>query len=193
MQLPYLCIRSGSVIDPYPFNFYSFASSVHPLASLRGGTEFRGNSDLVSLFNDANIIADYFRLNPFCATHLSSAAEKLKGIQEILKSYLYIQPPENKPMPETIMDLDTERLKELVQEFETILADELSKLPIFCLEDEKIGNFSIKKLLKGASNGYPDKTRNCLTLLCKAEIDEAGNCLDLRKKHCIWIPYTALH
>lgn len=161
--------------DPNPFNFYMFGCEMHPIGSLRNGTAFRDNVEMMGLFRDTNNVCRFLNLNPFCREHLPSAAEKADQIGAILRSYLI---PENlDPIPDVIAEIDVELLTKAVQEFETILNDELSKLPIFCLEDEKIGNFSIKKLLNGASNGYPTKARIRLTDGCKSEIDEAGKCL----------------
>ena len=161
--------------EPHPFNFYLFACHLHPLGSLHAGAIFRDDPEIVSLFHDAESVCSYMNLNPFCKNNLPSSAERADQIRGILQTFL--RPDEGDPIPDTIRDVDVKYLRKAVQEFETILNDELSKLPIFCLEDEKIGNFSIRKLLSGASAGYPEKTKAHLTDLCKVEIDEAGKCL----------------
>ena len=60
-------------------------------------------------------------------------------------------------------------------EFEIVLKKELSDMPIFVVEEK--GNFSLLKLVKGASTGYPEATTDKLTTECKTEIDESGKCL----------------
>src|SRR5258708_6261381 len=166
-------VRSGSVLDPHPFNFYSFACCIHPLASLKQGAKF--DPDLIALFVEAHTVTEYMNLNPFIKIHTPSAAAKAQEIAVVLEEYVHHD--DDKPLPEVVTNWAIDRLHKYVQEFETILSDELSKLPIFVLEDEMIGNFSINKLLRGASNGYPQKTRDRLTQACRDEIDESGKCL----------------
>lgn len=161
--------------DPHPFNFYMFGCELHPIGSVRGGTAFRDNIELITQFRDAGHVCTYLSLNPFCKQNLPSAADKADQIGVLLRTYC--SPENGNPIPDSILDEDADYFRKNVLEFETILGDELSKLPIFCLEDEKIGNFAIAKLLNGASNGYPVKAKTRITPPCKSEIDEAGKCL----------------
>ncbi len=169
------------MLSAYTYSFYDVGASVHPLADLRPDMKFREDLGLINKFADVTFLADWFRVNGFCSKYLPSSAASIKEVGNFINEHYF---PEKQPglettqgMPETVSESDAYWLREHIREFETILQDELSKLPIFCCDDENVGNFAITKLLKGASNGYPDKTRKHLTSLCLGEIDEAGKCL----------------
>jgi len=164
------------MIEPNLFNFYAFAKDVSPLAKLRAGVKFREDPDLIQLFRDITFVADWFVLDDLCRIRLSSANAKLAQIKEHVDKR-FLHPPDDIIQEAEISDYDVTTLRSLVHEFETLLEDELLKLPVYILDDEQIGNFSIRKLLKGASNGYPASTRNRLTKECQNEIDESGRCL----------------
>ncbi|HTC49998.1 MAG TPA: hypothetical protein VK722_21930 [Candidatus Aquilonibacter sp.] len=163
------------MIEPNIFNFYVFGADMRPLRALAPNTKLRDNPDLIQAFLSATHVAEWFVLEDFCKTYLPSSGRKLGEIKNYLNRG-FLHPPEG-VIPHDVSEDDAKAIVEQVSEFETLLSDELSKLPFFCLEDAKIGNFSINKLLKGASDGYPNKVRIRLTQACKSEIDEAGKCL----------------
>ncbi len=155
------------MLSAYTYSFYDVGASVHPLADLRPDMKFREDLGLINKFADVTFLADWFRVNGFCSKYLPSSAASIKEVGNFINEHYF---PEKQPglettqgMPETVSESDAYWLREHIREFETILQDELSKLPIFCCDDENVGNFAITKLLKGASNGYPDKTRNMPT------------------------------
>lgn len=163
------------MIEPNIFNFYAFGADMRRLRNLEPGTKLRDNPDLIQMFVTATHVSDWFGLEDLCKTYLPSSGAKLAEI----KSYLtegFLHPPDGIIVNE-ITELDARTIGQQVGEFETLLDDELSKLPFFCLEDEKIGNLSVAKLRKGASKGYPEKVRGRLTDACRSEIDESGKCL----------------
>lgn len=67
------------------------------------------------------------------------------------------------------------QLQTMLRQFETVLDEELSAAPIFCLE--RIGNLSTESLLEGASTGFDPEAIAKLPPTAVAEIDEAGKCL----------------
>lgn len=167
---------SSRVIDPVCYNFYFYGRELRPLAELKATDKVRDNADTIRKFNSLIIIADWFKINDFCKAYLPSSGKKLGLIAASVKSN-FLSLPEGTPMPNEVGDYEATRIREDVQDFEAILSDELGKLPIYCCDDEAIGNLSINKLLKGASGGYAEKIREKLTVGCRQEIDEAGKCL----------------
>ncbi len=164
------------MIEPNLFNFYAFGKSVSPVADLRTDVKFRDNPDVTQMLASCTHVADWFAIDDFCKTHLPSSASKVAE----LKLYImerFLRPSPEAALVDTFSPFDIDTLREKIHEFETLLEDELSKLPVYVLDDEKIGNFSIRKLLGGASNGYPKCTRDRLSQESRNEIDEAGKCL----------------
>ena len=174
--LPRLFSMEFGVINPHPFNFYIFGSDVHPLGEVEEDDKVRDNPQIIQVIRQAALVAQFVSLNDFCKKYLPSAGEKLSGIRKLLNEN-FLELPDGKPLPDTVGEYLAKRLRQEVQEFETVLDDELKKLPIFCCDDDAIGNLSVPKLLRGASRGYPAKTRKHLTRLCCGEIDEAAKCL----------------
>ncbi len=66
-------------------------------------------------------------------------------------------------------------LQDAIRKFETVLAEEVSASPIFCLE--RVGNLSTERLLSGATTGYDAGVVSALDEMCIREINEAGKCL----------------
>lgn len=163
------------MVNPNCFTFYTFAYYIHPLAELRENDKLSGDPFRVRMLSDANLIAGIFQMDDFCRKYLPSSSAQIKQISAFIMREIFAR--DDGIVPDTISGYVEVELREQTNKFETILQDELSKLPIFCCDDDKIGNFSIQKLLKGASNGYPNKTRLRLTASCRSEIDEAGKCL----------------
>jgi len=117
-----------------------------------------------------------FYMDEFCKKYLPSSVTYATRLYQFISSGFPTSSARG-AQPDIVRDADVEVIREIVKTFETLLQDELSKLPIFCCDDDKIGNLSVDKLLKGGSNGYPQKTIAHLTPLCLSEIDEAGRCL----------------
>jgi hypothetical protein len=160
------------MLRPRPYDFYSFATYIHPAGQLTAGTMFTGSVLAKDAIVLPKIMCIVFCSDEFCKTYLPAAVERAEGIIRAVDDICNGGWP-SEPFPEDQAKL----LQERVHAFETSLQDELARLPIFCCDDEKLGNFSVDKLLKGASNGYPAKTRDHLTPLCQSEIDESGKCL----------------
>jgi hypothetical protein len=170
------------MVNPHTFSFYTFAKHLHPLAELEANTPL--TPALMRRMGDAGFVAEWFELSEFCSKYLPSSAKRLKSIQTLLKKQFLeldkVVAPHQAALGAAQLMVDeywATRIREEIQEFETILQDEVAKLPIFCCDDDAIGNFSVAKLMKGASKGYPEKTRKRLLPECQREIDEAGRCL----------------
>jgi len=175
ISLRFFSDGTSGMIEPNIFNFYAFGADMRPLRNLAPNTKLRDNPDLIQAFLNATHVADWFVLEEFCKTYLPSSGRKLGEIKNYLNQG-FLHPPDG-VIPHDVSELDAKTIGEQVTEFETLLSDELGRLPFFCLEDEKLGNFSVLKLLKGAAKGYPKKVRDRLSDACRNEIDEAGKCL----------------
>ncbi len=88
-----------------------------------------------------------------------------------------IKLPGHGPWDQTLEEGKLNGFQSQLRHFETILHDELDKLPAFLCEEDLLGNLSLDKLLKGAQNGYSPDARKVLSEGCRREIDEAGKCL----------------
>ena len=184
MQLPikqwllpprrFFAVVGGIMLRPRAFDFYSFGIYLHPLAEIPANTPFKSRPDVINVFHDAQGMAIIFSHDEFCQKYLPSSVAAIEHIDRFIGAGFTVKPD---AMPEVVREVDVEVIRQFIQTFETLLQDELGKLPIFCCEDEQIGNLSVDKLLKGGSKGYPQKTRTHLTTLCLSEIDEAGKCL----------------
>ena len=179
MQLPsirsvrprFFAVIGGIVLRPRVNDFYQYGGFIHSIMFLTPETEFKGNMLARDALTYPNIMCEIFTKNEFAKKYLPAAVQRAKTISERISDIT------KDDWPERINDGVLELLKEAVIAFESSLQDELERLPIFACEEEKIGNLSVDKLLKGASNGYPSKTKDHLTSLCLTEIDEAGRCL----------------
>ncbi len=163
------------MLKPRPFDFYTFAIYLHPLAELQGGVKFRDNREVVEVFTKADLAATVLKFDAFAKQFLVSSVDCMTLIQGRIQSVFLLKG--GKPWPDTVPGYEALWFKEQVHAFETLLNDELGKLPMFLCEEESVGNYAISKLLKGASNGYPKEVRERLTPECAREIDESGRCL----------------
>lgn len=162
------------MIKPRPYEFYSLGTYLHPLMILRGGLQFSGNESVRRLFTYANIGLCLFKGDVFAKKYLPSSHEKAESL------YSRIQEDFTKltePWDPVLVEYKVQNLQGHLTSFETTLEDELSKVPIFCCEEDSLGNLSVDKLLSGAHKGYPANVRVHASKECLAEIDEAGRCL----------------
>jgi hypothetical protein len=168
----------GKMLRPRAFDFYALAAGIHPAADVAGGASFKGNLKLIRMLSDAASSFMIFRYDEFCEKYLPASTSRAADLEKFLRTEFFTgDPTELKDLPETLKHTDAQVIQEGIHAFETSLEDELGKLPIFCCEEDRVGNFSVDKLLKGASNGYPEAIRKHLTDKCTREIDEAGRCL----------------
>jgi len=172
----FFSLEGDVLLKPNPFDFYSFAVYIHPITHLTAGTKVRDNPAAIEILTATRVMCLVFSLDPFCIKYLPSAAKRANSL-EVIISGDFLTPPEKGGFPDCLSNEAVRKIHEHVHAFDTSLRDELGKLPIFCCDDDKIGNLSVDKLLKGASGGYPEKTRKNLTPHCLSEIDEAGRCL----------------
>jgi hypothetical protein len=146
------------MLRPRAFDFYTFATYIHPITEVKAGTPFKGNSELISLFANVEGVTIIFYMDEFCKKYLPSSTATAEQLYNFISTCFSSSRGVDK-LPDTVRDVDVNLIREVVKKFETVLEDELSKLPIFCCDDDKIGNFSIDKLIKGGSNGYPASTK----------------------------------
>jgi hypothetical protein len=156
------------------FKFYMCAKYMTAMADLADGTPMRSNHTAIKIFGRAEGICESITIDEFWLHYLPSSVKRAKKIIDLIKQDIFMG--EDK-VCETLSATHMEWIRNGVHAFEISLCDEIGNMPLFCCEDSKLGNLSIDKLLNGASNGYPERTRTKLTPECLAEIDEAGKCL----------------
>jgi hypothetical protein len=173
-------VIGGFVLRPRVFDFYTFASYIHAIAEFpdQNDLNLTGNTEAIEALSRTDIGLTVFGMDEFCTTHLPKAVERAKYLHDEINDIFGRN--EKPPQMRTLLyAFQVKDLKERVHAFETSLQDELDRLPIFCCEEDHCGNLSITKLLKGASNGYPQAVKEKLTPEAVIEIDEAGRCLAL--------------
>ena len=162
------------MIKPHAYDFYALAKFLHPLTILRGGLTFSGNDTVRQIFTHANIGLCLFRGNSFAKKYLPASHE----ISEAM--YVRLQEHFTKldgPWDAVLNETKVRHLQDELTAFETTLYNELSATPLFCCDDEGLGNLSVNKLLLGAHKGYPELAKKHMPPRCFEEIDESGRCL----------------
>lgn len=158
------------------YDFYTFAAYVHPIAELLPNTQVKDNAPIILLLQRAATACYVLQQDLFCKQYLPAAVDRAKDLEALIDDE-YIKTPEKGGVIPALSQFDVERIRNTVHAFETSLQDEIEKVPVFCCEDELVGNLSISKLLKGASNGYPSRVRTRLSAASTNEINESGKCL----------------
>jgi len=162
------------MIKPRLYSFYAYAKYLQPLTILRGGLYLSGNDTVRGIFTHANIGLCLFRGDTFAKKYLPSSHDIAETLYaRIQTDFTKI----NEPWDEILIASKVQHLQDELYNFETILEDELSKVPLFCCEEDKVGNLSVDKLVIGAHKGYPEETKKHLPITCFEEIDESGRCL----------------
>jgi hypothetical protein len=156
-------------------DFYGLAGYLTPVKALQAGMKLSHNPPVIQILTYARIGLILFTSIDWNAKYLPSSFKSAQSMSDYLDTELIKLSTE--PWDEILDRSKIEGFKDQIQHFETVLHDELAKLPAFICEDELLGNLSVDKLLKGAQNGYSSLAREVLGDGCKAEIDEAGKCL----------------
>jgi hypothetical protein len=163
------------VIKAHIDSFYSLAGHLTPVKALQAGMRLSQNPTVIQILTYARIGLILFTSGEWNKTYLPSSYKEAKWMGQFLDEELIKLSP--KPWDETLESAKIEGFKNQIEHFETVLHDELAKLPAFICEDEMLGNLSVDKLLKGAQHGYSALAKGALSDGCKAEIEEAGKCL----------------
>jgi hypothetical protein len=156
-------------------DFYRLASLLTPVKALQAGMGLSHNRPVIETLIHCRIGLIFFTSNPWSEKYLPSSFKSAGYLMQYLDERLIKISTE--AWDEKLEGPKIDGFKTQLERFETVLHDELAKLPAFILEDELLGNLSIDKLLKGAQTGYSTQARSVLSDGCKVEIDEAGKCL----------------
>lgn len=171
----FFSVVGGIVIKPRAYEFYSVATYLRPLATLVGGTPLTQNPPIIRLMTMARIGLLLFDGDSFNKRYLPSAhAQALSLGQYLDKEIMKI---DGSPWDATLEEGKVGAIQKMLEKFQHLLQDEIQKAPLFCCEEESIGNLSVDKLLTGAHNGYPVDIQKHLPPECQFEIDESGRCL----------------
>jgi hypothetical protein len=153
------------------FLFYMCAKYLTAMANVADGTSMRSNATAIKVFGRAEGVCEGIVIDEFWLKYLPSSVKRAQKLLDLIRRDIFMG--EDK-VCETLSATHMEWIRNGVHAFEISLCDEIGNMPLFCCEDSELGNLSIDKLLKGASNGYPEQTRTKLTPECLTEIDEAG-------------------
>jgi hypothetical protein len=156
--------------------YYDLACYVWPLRFLRLTATKEQATELIV---HARIGLTLFTSSEFHQRHLSKSVGKAKGLMELIDRATGMLPDvldPTKPAWFTKEEL-AKKFDDWVSSFTTTLEDEFSTLHAFCVSDK--GNFSVDRLVKGASKGLSPSVQSVLSAASSSEIDEAGQCLVL--------------
>lgn len=166
LRLPraaFVLVGEGDVIKYRPHEIYLVASYLRPVL------ELPDESDRTRFITA--IVQARCSLATFTGDLIDNFLPKSKGRAEwLIKNIDDITFHRQQEGFPNLLSLQT-----LVRQFETLLDEELSAAPVFCLE--RIGNFSTESLLKGGSKGFDPDAIATIPERAISEIDEAGRCL----------------
>ena len=163
------------MIKPRAYDFYSLAGYLLPLKTLKPGTPLSGDKATIELLAYAKIGLLLFTGDPENAKFMPSAFKSAKFLFDYMENDLKF--PATGNYEKLINDTKVEGIKHALHDFETLLHDDLQDAPIFCCEDEALGNLSARKLLAGGHGGYSVIAKQHMDARCIEEIDESGRCL----------------
>ena len=169
---PFSSEVGGNMLRAPAFRFYMCAKYLTAMTELADGAPI--NVQEIYLFGRAEGICESIVIDVFWLRYLPSTVKRAQKIIDLIRRDIFAG--ENKAC-KTLDARHMQWIRDGVHAFEISLCDEIGNMPLFCCEDSELGNLSVDKLLKGASNGYPERTRTKLTPECLTEIDEAGKCL----------------
>ena len=162
------------MIRPRAYDFYALAGYLLPLKNLKPGTSLKGDRATVELLAYAKIGLLLFTGDPENAKYMPSAFKAAKFLFDYME---HEAAPLASGYEELINETRVNGIKQALHTFETLLHDDLQDAPIFCCEEEALGNLSVRKLLAGGHGGYSAIAKRHMGPRCIEEIDESGRCL----------------
>jgi hypothetical protein len=170
----FFSVIGGVVIKPRAYDFYSLAGYLLPLKTLKPGTPLSGDRATIELLTYAKIGLLLFTGDPESPKYMPSAFKAAKFLFDYMETEVT---PLEKAYDKEINEVRVDGIKQSLHDFETLLHDDLQDAPIFCCEEEALGNLSVRKLLTGGHGGYSVIVKPHLSARCIEEIDESGRCL----------------
>ena len=162
-RAPFFLVGEGDVIRYRPHEIYLVASYLRPVM------ELPDESDLTRFL--AAIVPARCALTVFTGDlidkFLPNSKQRAEWLIKNIDDITFHRQQDGFP---NLLSLQT-----LARQFETLLDEELSAAPVFCLE--RIGNFSTDSLLNGGSAGFDPEAIAVIPDRAISEIDEAGRCL----------------
>jgi hypothetical protein len=171
----FFSVIGGVVIKPRAYDFYSLAGYLYPLKNLKPGTPLSGDKATIELLTYAKIGLLLFTGDLDNAKYMPSAFKQAKFLFDYMETD--VTPAGKGTYDKELNETKVNGIKESLHDFETLLDDDLQNAPIFCCEEEALGNLSVRKLLAGGHKGYSAIARQHIEARCTEEIDESGRCL----------------
>lgn len=174
----FFSVIGGVVIKPRAYDFYSLATYICPLKSLNPDMPLWSN-DTVEVIAHAKIGLLLFTGDPENSKYLPSSVKKAQFLADYMlggSGYEFPTPP-GEHWDKLKNKTRVEGIHNILRDLETLLHDELQDAPIFCCEEEALGNLSVRKLLAGSHVGYSVIAKQHMGARCAEEIDESGRCL----------------
>jgi hypothetical protein len=158
----------------YAFYFYRLGTFIHDLRVIQTG--IKTDSEVISvLVRGADELKNF--AESVDAPRFPSSIEAAQQLEKLVRSLLMaIADNSSKGVHESVFGPDVESdAKWKIGHFESMFDKELHDFPIFSVEEK--GNFSLSRLLTGASQGYPPGALSKLGSNIINEIDESGRCI----------------
>ena len=158
------------------YEYYDLARYVWPLRFLWLAAS---KEQAAKLIVEARIGLTLFTSSEFHRRQLPQSVGTAEGIMELIDRATGMLPDVLDPTKPARFTKDelARQFDDWVGSFTTTLRNECSTLHAFCVSD--VGNFSVDRLVKGASKGLSPSVQSGLSSTSSNEIDEAGLCLVL--------------
>lgn len=159
------------------FYFYRLGMYVHDLKITEAG--IMATPEIIGLLvHGADALKEFYEsLDDEDQVRFHSSVETAKKVETLVRNYLRQIADASKPgAPPMVFTPETEKAtKDAVRQFEIVLNKELNDLPVFCVGEK--GNYSLRRLIKGASEGYAAQAQKLIDPFMKREIDAGGRSL----------------
>jgi hypothetical protein len=152
------------VLESYPSFYWVISQFIQPLFAVQDDMPEERQSDLVTRCKMG--LEMFLRQSP--EEFLPRSAEKAKSFIKVLDIWI-------NAFRTGSMRCDASTIQKTLNGFSVSLQDELDLLPMFTVT--KKGNLSIRSLVQGASEGYPQSVLELVDGFIVNEINYAGKCL----------------
>lgn len=167
----------GGVKHLNVYYFYQLGMYVQDLKITEAG--IMATPEIVGLMvHGADALKNFYEsLDEEDQVRFHSSVETAKTLEVLVRGYLRQITDAAKPgAPPMLFTAETDKeTKDAVRRFETVLNKELNDLPVFCVREK--GNYSLSRLIKGASEGYAAHAKKLMDPFMRREIDAGGKSL----------------
>lgn len=155
------------------FRYFLLGPYIHKLAIVTPDTVI-GPEVLRDLYDGMSALV-YFRGNEDAGHFRASIYIANAAIEIIERTINRVSDFAKQGLSPTFGDTVSTDIQDAMHRFQSSLERDLSDLPLFCVEEKS--NYSIDRLIKGASKHLPPAVTTKITPRIAEEIDESGKCL----------------